>query len=814
MNNVLLPNDTNNVLNTNLGGIYTVEVKSLNGCVDTSSQTTIGIYNVPSAEISFTGDSSICFGDYITLNGPTDTGLSYYWYQNDTLQINDTLQSISIGQQANYKLKIETQFGCQNESAPVNISVNPLPFASLAVSGNTTFCNGDSVVLQTIQDTNYSYLWFLNSQALNGDTLNNLTVSTMGNYKVKVSNQYNCSIFSSDTSIIVNQVPISDFIIDTIANQKDTITIAYNGIVSASASFVWNNSNANIISTTNSMLELSWDTIGNKNISLIVSDSGCTSALTTKNILILPSSSFAVSTDSMCINNQASIIYNGYSDTLATYNWNFDGGQIINGSGQGSYIVEWQNSGIKNISLSIVDNGISSVIETKTIKVNPLPSFSLPINNTVCLNSSINISPNITSNDSPYSYLWSTGQVSNSISITPLFDSTIFLTITNKFGCESYDTSFITVNKPFANENICFVTVDSSTNHTKIVWNSTSNVHTDYTNIYRESSTSGNWNLIGSTSFNNASEFIDTSSNTDVNSYNYSLSIVDSCGNESLKSSTHKSMLLAVNAGVNINDWNLTWNTYEGFQANTYYIYRADSNMNFVLVDSVANTSSTNYLWADNSPLGMYYYIAAANPNDSCSYISSINPISNIVLNGIPGSLSLIPEFSADTMFGFYPLTVMFEDETTNGTVDTWLWDFGDGDTSNIENPTHIYDSLGIYTVSLTVTNAYGSETLIKTDYIEVLFDDIVEIDVEMSTKLYPNPNNGNFTIEINDKGLHNMWVHVYNALGSEVYSEKFQTNGNTHKKLNFSTMPNGVYFVHLNTNEKIVYRTKVIIQK
>ncbi|GAB4295057.1 MAG: hypothetical protein Kow0068_19820 [Marinilabiliales bacterium] len=56
------------------------------------------------------------------------------------------------------------------------------------------------------------------------------------------------------------------------------------------------------------------------------------------------------------------------------------------------------------------------------------------------------------------------------------------------------------------------------------------------------------------------------------------------------------------------------------------------------------------------------------------------------------------------------------------GGVDTWLWDFGDGNTSTLENPTHTYTSNGTYTVTLTVSNCNGanSDTEIKTNYITI----------------------------------------------------------------------------------------------
>jgi len=67
-----------------------------------------------------------------------------------------------------------------------------------------------------------------------------------------------------------------------------------------------------------------------------------------------------------------------------------------------------------------------------------------------------------------------------------------------------------------------------------------------------------------------------------------------------------------------------------------------------------------------------------------------------------------VADFSATPTFGNMPLNVSFIDQST-GSPTSWLWDFGDGNTSNEQNPTHTYSAARNYTVNLTVSNADGT---------------------------------------------------------------------------------------------------------
>jgi PKD repeat protein len=94
-----------------------------------------------------------------------------------------------------------------------------------------------------------------------------------------------------------------------------------------------------------------------------------------------------------------------------------------------------------------------------------------------------------------------------------------------------------------------------------------------------------------------------------------------------------------------------------------------------------------------------------------------------ILVTAVPAPLAA---FSGQPTSGAAPLSVAFTDLSTNSPT-AWLWAFGDGGASTDQSPTHVYAAPGFYTVSLTVTNAGGSDTEEKPDYITAVFPDVLE---------------------------------------------------------------------------------------
>jgi PKD repeat protein len=79
-----------------------------------------------------------------------------------------------------------------------------------------------------------------------------------------------------------------------------------------------------------------------------------------------------------------------------------------------------------------------------------------------------------------------------------------------------------------------------------------------------------------------------------------------------------------------------------------------------------------------------------------------------------------VADFYTSNQYSSAPFTVSFSDSSRGAGPMTWLWEFGDGTTSNLQNPTHTFKNNGDYTVRLTVTNEYGSNTKTVPAYIGV----------------------------------------------------------------------------------------------
>ncbi|KPL26207.1 MAG: hypothetical protein AMS23_02590, partial [Bacteroides sp. SM1_62] len=93
------------------------------------------------------------------------------------------------------------------------------------------------------------------------------------------------------------------------------------------------------------------------------------------------------------------------------------------------------------------------------------------------------------------------------------------------------------------------------------------------------------------------------------------------------------------------------------------------------------------------------------------------------IRDAVKVNVRVAADILAEPTCGYGPLTVQFENKTT-GTAEEFLWDFGDGNTSNHKNPIHTYAESGVYSVSLTSSGPGGKHTQSIAGLVEV-YDDV-----------------------------------------------------------------------------------------
>lgn len=153
--------------------------------------------------------------------------------------------------------------------------------------------------------------------------------------------------------------------------------------------------------------------------------------------------------------------------------------------------------------------------------------------------------------------------------------------------------------------------------------------------------------------------------------------------------------------------------------------------------------------------------------------------------------------------------TINFTNTSSGGV--TYFWDFGDGNTSEEESPSHTYDEIdATYEVKLITNNGCGSDEsiqMIVATSIEDPFGD------NTSYSVFPNPNSGQFTIEVKGKNNSTANVVVHDILGRTVHQSEYSLNSQDWKQqIDIKGQAAGTYIVKieidgLSTYEKIVIR-------
>lgn len=142
--------------------------------------------------------------------------------------------------------------------------------------------------------------------------------------------------------------------------------------------------------------------------------------------------------------------------------------------------------------------------------------------------------------------------------------------------------------------------------------------------------------------------------------------------------------------------------------------------------------------------------------------------------------------------------TVTFTNTSTGAT--SYAWNFGDGSSGTDANPTHVYGSNGTFTVTLTATNSCGSDTY--SDDVTIVGVGIGSVESSLVFSVYPNPNEGVFTVAFSDNSGKPYSIRVYDLGGKKVFEETLTGSGSVQKQVDLTSLPKGFYTLHLNSEK------------
>lgn len=177
------------------------------------------------------------------------------------------------------------------------------------------------------------------------------------------------------------------------------------------------------------------------------------------------------------------------------------------------------------------------------------------------------------------------------------------------------------------------------------------------------------------------------------------------------------------------------------------------------------------------------YFVQAMGSN-GCTYNDTIN---------LTFATAPVAAFTYSSSNG---ITYTFVDGSTDAS--SWLWDFGDGNTSNNQNPMHTFGSNGTYTVKLTVDGACGTDTSTQT------LNVISREEFASYFQVYPNPAKENIFIKWTKADFNRISVSVISPEGKSVLQKHF-TDGTG--SLEVSNLSSGLYFVVIRSGDKIAVK-------
>ncbi len=379
-----------------------------------------------------------------------------------------------------------------------------------------------------------------------------------------------------------------------------------------------------------------------------------------------------------------SVTFTDASQNPASWAWNFGDSQT---STVQNPVHVYSTAGVYTVTLT-VSNGLGSDDEVKTnyITVNPnttptVANFSADVT-TVTVGGTVNFTDLSTNNPTSWAWTFDGGTPATSTSQNPavVYNTAgtyqVALTATNAFGNDTETKlAYIVVNPPA----YCPAGSNSSA----------------YEYISRFQCNTINKTSTAST----YSDFTVTSTDLTIGS-TYAFTITITSG-------------YATDQGLIWVDWNRDGDFVDAGEAMFSSANGVGPYTGNIIVPATATAGNVRVR------VRLHDTNTSYTPNATPCGNSGYGEVEDYNFNLVSAAVAPVANFSANATSGCGTLAVQFTDLST-GTPTSWAWNFGDTQTSTLQNPSHTYSAPGTYTVVLSATNATGNDSETKTNYIVV----------------------------------------------------------------------------------------------
>jgi len=755
-------------------GTYTVTLTATNPCGSSSTTSSVTVTLAPTANFNANVTSG-CAPLTVTFNNTSSSNATTYnWQFPGGTPSSSTAQSPTVVYAApgtySVTLTASNAAGSSTATQQSYIVVNTVPSSAFtsSVSGSTaSFTNGSSGAT--------SYTWDFGDNTASTAANPNHTYTADGTYTVVLTATNACGTSTYTQDVVIITSPTAGFTAQTTVGCA-ALSVQFQDLSSSNTtSWTWSFPGGTPATSTAQHPLVVYDTPGAYDVTLVASGPGGSSTFTQTSFITAlgtPTAGFTSSTSG------ATATFTNASGNASTYLWNF--GDNSNSAAENPTHT-YTADGTYTVTLTATNNcGTSTSVQQVTIVT--LPTANYTQNGTSgCAPFAVQFTNQSSTN--VVNFLWEfpggTPATSTEQNPTATYSTpgtyTVTLTVSNAAGTSTSSSTVTVLPLPVP----AFTTQGAGL---AIVFTNTSANATTYSWDFGD-------NSAGSTEAN------PTHTYALPGTYTVTLKATNSCGTVNLEqqvvvqgSAPIAQFVAGETAGcvpltVSFSDQSAggptAWKwTFPGGtpatsnQQNPTVVYTTPGIYDVTL--EVTNPFGTNLLTKPN------YITVQAFPSTGFTYTASAG-------------------------------TVTFTNSSSNALG--YSWNFGDGSQpSTATNPVHTYTASGTYTVELTAVNNCGAATLQQ--QITVTTSGVNDLNWLQQFRLYPNPNTGQFRVEMSGPAHDEVEFTLFNAVGQFIHRdvEGFGT-GTLARSFDYGQLPSGVYALRVQAGSEAMW-VKVVVER